>query len=149
MGYRRHNRVIIGGSSRNLGRHNLLITRRKSVSDEPRIVNGTAAVAAGGAVTTFDITATWQLPSDPDITIRGYEVEYEQIQAPVTAWTGTQTVPTLTAIFNGLPEGVYRVRVRTLHGAGPSDWVESNNINAFINISFNWNGQPSFHTVAA
>lgn len=148
MPYRRHNRVLIGKKLRNLGGHNLLVTKKASVNDKPRILNPVASVE-NGPVTTFGITTTWQLPSDTDITITGYEMEYEQIAAPVTAWTGTQLVPNLTGTFTGLPEGVYRVRVRTLHAGGPSDWVTSSNINAFINISFNWNGQPSFHTLAA
>ncbi len=145
-GYRRHNRVLIGGSSRNLGNHNLLVTRGKSVSDEPRVVNGIGEIQANG---TFNVRATWLVPSDPDIIITGYEIEHEQVEAPTVAWTGTQVVTGLTNTFINLPEGVYRVRVRTLHGSGPSEWVESSTINAFINISFNWNGQPSFHTVAA
>ena len=141
----RINRVLIGGNSRNLGSHNILVTKRRGVSDTPQVVQLRAEIQADGS---WNLIANWLAPSDTDLAITGYEIQQRQIQAPDTPFGDSQTVVPTTATYVNVPEGIYQVRVRSLYAGGPSMWVVSPSVNAFINLSFNWAGSPSFHTLA-
>ena len=141
-GYYRHNRVLIGGRSKNLGGHNLLAGEKRSDGDTPRFVMLGATIEANGEWT---LRATW-LPPDGDTPLN-YEIELRQTEAPVTTYGNRQTASAQTYSYTGQLDGVYQVRVRANYGEGPSEFIESNIALAFINLSFNWGRSPSFHTV--
>lgn len=139
----RANRVLISSGNKNLGGNNWL-TLGSGLIDRPQ--NLIAIATQSATLNQWDISVSWGVP--PDVTPTGYTVEYEQIDDPVTPFGATQTVTGLTVAINGLPEGAYRFRVRTEYPAGPSNWVTSSIVMAFINQSFNAQNSPQFHTMA-
>jgi hypothetical protein len=135
VGYQRHNRTLLGGKSRNLGNQNLLTTRQKA-GDSPRNVSLTGTIQSNAS---WNLTASWIFPTG--VTPTGYTIELQNTIVVPQAWISPQTVGGTTVTFNNVQEGIYKVRVRTNYAGGPSGWVESNLVNAFINIGFNFNSQ--------
>lgn len=81
----------------------------------------------------------------------GYSIELQQMivnpPTPLT-WVSLNTVAGLTTSYPSQPEGVYKVRVRTEFAGSQSEWVESNVVYAFVNVSFDFSGAanaPHFH----
>jgi hypothetical protein len=142
--YTRHNRVLIGSNSQNLGLHNLL-TSSRTKSDLPQLVRLVEVIQSDGR---WNLNASWLMPSDTSIGLTGYTIQVQETIGPTAGtWRDQQAVN--PALFNYLtyPEGVYKVRVRAEYPGGPSQWVESNIVNAFINFWFDWSANPQFHSV--
>lgn len=139
----RHHRVLVGGRSRNLGSHNLLVTKPKGDSDTPLNLVLVANLQPNGD---WNLTANWTAPTGESTPIN-YTIELQQtlVNPGPALWVSPQTINPLTAPYNAVPEGIYRVRVRANYPAG-SDWVISNTVYAFITTSFDFSGDPQFHT---
>lgn len=146
MSYRRHNKVLIGGKSRDLGKTNILVSKKKG-GITPRNLSLAGQLRTNG---NWDLQAVWLPPTIDSPAPTGYSIEIQQTVIALPAlpvWASLSTTASLTFTFSNFPEGIYKVRVRTEFASGPSEWVESDTVNAFINLSYDLSNSPHFHTL--
>lgn len=141
--------TIIGGKSRNLGNSRLLVSKKKG-GILPRNLSLSAQLRVNN---NWDLNAFWLAPTGTEFLPTGYQIELQKtdvILPAIPSWGTQNSLTGVTFSYTNLAEGIYKVRVRAQYAGGPSEWVESNVVNSFLNLKFdlsskfNLTGRGSF-----
>jgi len=132
--------IIIGSTSNNIEGSRVLSSKHRKglLPIAPRLT------ARPRTNQNWDIEIEWFPPRNKREVFVDYSIEYQILSGP-SAWVPLPETTNLNQFIADALPNAYKARVKANYIGISSEWVETQSINLFINVSFDLTN--SFHTL--
>ena len=133
--------IIIGSTSNNIEGSRVLSSKQRR-GLLPVVLTLTAKERSNN---NWDLKAQWFPQKNKREPLIGYSIEYISLGQRNNPWVPLGDTTDLSRAILDVPPDAYKARVRANYLNFSSNWVESQSINLFINLSLDLTN--SFHTL--